>query len=432
MDWLKKAKEAKAKMQELLKTANDAERAFTAEEKAEFDELNKKHDEYVEMDKAEKNLGDINNLHDEIVNDDDIPDPDVRVTGNPPKWKDDEDFYGSVIKAKVGHKWDDRLNTSIQNAGNTDVPDQGSFLVESQSGKKIADKVFDSGEIISRCAVDNVGKNFNGITYPYVVENDRSSASTRHGGVIPYWIDQEGAFTETDVPTIGRYEIKLVKGGVLMYLNDELMQDTTAMVSVINRKVPDALEWMIEDAIINGTGSGELLGIVTSNSFVAVAKETGQPAASYVYQNALRQRMQMWSKSLPKSVWLYNQDLDLELGQMGLAIGAGGSAVYVPPGGASAAPYANLMGRPLIPSEHTSAVGTVGDIMLVDLSKYQIIRKGGLNRAVSVHVLFTTDRVALRFKLRIGGSVMPEWKTPVTPANSSNTRSPFTRLATRA
>jgi hypothetical protein len=41
---------------------------------------------------------------------------------------------------------------------------------------------------------------------------------------------------------------------------------------------------------------------------------------------------------------------------------------YLPPGGSRGAPYATLIGRPIIPIEACSALGTEGDIILTDLT----------------------------------------------------------------
>ena len=53
-----------------------------------------------------------------------------------------------------------------------------------------------------------------------------------------------------------------------------------------------------------------------------------------------------------------------------------------------------IKGRPVVPVEYAETVGTVGDISLVDMSKYRLIRKGGVEQASSMHVYFAAGEQA--------------------------------------
>ena len=104
--------------------------------------------------------------------------------------------------------------------------------------------------------------------------------------------------------------------------------------------------------------------------------------------------------------------------------------MYMPPGGLSAAPYGTILGRPLIESEYAQTLGTVGDIMLLDFGQYQMIEKGGVEAASSIHVRFVYDETCFRFVYRVDGQC--KWNAALTPKNGSNDVSPFISLATRA
>ena len=157
--------------------------------------------------------------------------------------------------------------------------------------------------------------------------------------------------------------------------------------------------------------------------------ESGQTAATFVTENAIAMWSRMWSRSRQNAVWFYNQDIEPQLLTTGISIGVGGSTLYMPPGGLSASPYSTLLGRPMIPIEQASTLGTVGDLVLFDMSQYLLIEKP-MQSAMSIHVQFTTDQTVFRFVLRADGA--PSWHSPLTPANGSNTLSPFVALATRA
>lgn len=118
---------------------------------------------------------------------------------------------------------------------------------------------------------------------------------------------------------------------------------------------------------------------------------------------------------------------------MSLAVGVGGSPVFLPAGGVSAQPYMTLMGRPIIVCEHCPSVGTVGDIILADFTNgYVLAMKGGVQSAMSIHIAFLSDQSVFRFLMRVDGQ--PVLASAVTPAKGGvgNSQSHFVALATRA
>ena len=193
----------------------------------------------------------------------------------------------------------------------------------------------------------------------------------------------------------------------------------------------DEMGFKFDDAIINGTGAGQPLGILNAGCLVSVAKETGQAATTIVYENIKKMYARLWSRSRPNMRWFINQETLPELMSMAQPVGTGGAPVWLPAGGASGKPYDTLFGRPVTEIEQAQALGTVGDIMLADLSQYLCIEKGGLQSASSIHVQFVTDEQVFRFVARIDGQ--PLWNAALTPyKGTSSTLSPFVALATRS
>jgi len=115
---------------------------------------------------------------------------------------------------------------------------------------------------------------------------------------------------------------------------------------------------------------------------------------------------------------------------MKLTGGTASTPVFLPPSGAAAAPFGTLLGRPIIPCEQCSSVGTEGDIIFADLSQYYLATKGGLQQAESIHVQFLTAETTFRFIYRADGQ--PAREKPLTPYKGSNTLSPFVTLETRS
>jgi HK97 family phage major capsid protein len=158
-----------------------------------------------------------------------------------------------------------------------------------------------------------------------------------------------------------------------------------------------------------------------------VTAETGQPAATVNAQNISKMWARMWARSRMNSVWFYNQDIDPQFDELALPVGTGALEPRVVT--YNEAGVLRIKGRPAIPTEYNATLGTVGDLVLCDLSQYLMIDKGGVQQDTSIHVRFTTAEQAFRAMYRCDGK--PLWETTLTPANGSNTLSPFVALATR-
>ena len=288
-------------------------------------------------------------------------------------------------------------------------------------------RTYQTGQILSRIPRIPVGPNSNGLNLTMINETSRANGS-RWGGVVVSR-QPEGASPAAGKPKFRQMELKLKKLFGLCYASDELLLDAVALEAVINRAFPDEMSFTMEDEIINGTGAGQMLGIINGGSLISVSKETGQLAATVQKENVDKMWSRMWAPSRRNAVWLINQDVEPQLDSMQIVIGTGGVPVYLPPGGLSDTPFARLKGREVIPVEQCQTLGTVGDIMLVDLSQYTMIDKGGIQAASSMHVRFINDEMTYRFIARNDGQ--PSWNAALTPKNGSNTLSPFVALATR-
>ena len=342
------------------------------------------------------------------------------------EWRSFGEFLGAVMQAGNGQV-DPRLNEARQSGLNEGVPSEGGFLVKTDHVNELLKRTYELGALASRARKIPVSANANGLTINAVAEDSRVTGS-RWGGVQAYWLHEAGTKTPS-MPAFREMELKLKKLIGLCYATDELIQDTSALESIVNQAFSEEFSFMIDNAIFRGNGVGQPLGITGHNATIAVAAEAGQAANTILYENIVNMWSRMWARSRGNSVWLISQDIEPQLFTMSLAVGVGGVPVYLPAGGASASPYGTLFGRPVIPIEQASTLGTVGDISLVDLSQYLMIDKAGMQSASSIHVRFVNDETAFRFVYRCDGQ--PMWNAALTPANGTNTLSPFIQLDTR-
>jgi HK97 family phage major capsid protein len=342
------------------------------------------------------------------------------------------EFLQAVRAACVpGGRTDDRLQheTRAASGHNEAIPSDGGFLVQTDHLTEIMKRTYDKALIAGRCRRVPIGANANGLSWLEIDETSRAAGS-RWGGVRGYWAAEAATVTASKTKFMKK-RLDLEKLMSLVYVTDELLQDTTGLEALASGLVGDEFAWLLDNAIVNGNGAGQPLGWLNSDCLVSVSKEAGQSAATIVYENIVKMRARLWAASRGNSVWYINQDCEPQLHTMAFVVGTGGVPVYLPTGGVSATPYDTLYGRPVVPIEQAATCGTIGDIILADPSQYLLIDKGGVNSAVSIHVRFLYDEQVFRFTYRING--MPTWNSVLTPANgASNTVSPFVALATRA
>jgi len=307
------------------------------------------------------------------------------------------------------------------------VSSDGGFLIQDNFASTMIEKIYETGLLAQLCRQMPISVGVN-MKIPGIDETSRVAGS-RWGGVRGYWADEATEKTASK-PKFRQIELNLHKLIGLCYATDELMQDARALESYIREAFADEFGFLIDDAIINGTGAGQPLGILNAGCVVSVSKETGQAADTIVYENILKMYARLVANARGDARWLINQDCEPQLGLMSLAVGTGGAPVYLPAGGASNSPYSTLMGRPVMPIEHCQTVGTTGDIYLASFGRgYIYSQKGGIQSDMSIHVRFIYDESVFRFVLRIDGQ--PLMRTAITPYKGNNDLSHFVKLNSR-
>ena len=312
----------------------------------------------------------------------------------------------------------------------TQVGADGGFLVGPNDAKELLDRAWGTGEILSRVTRDPVSGNSNGMTLYGIDENSRATGS-RWGGVTSYW-GTEGGTLNTSKPSFRTIDLRLNKIHAVVPATDEMLADAATLESKIRRLAPAELAFQTEYNIIAGPGAGRPLGILNSPALVTQTKESGQTAATVNINNLAKMWARMPGYLQSNAVMFYNQDVTGQLFAIvsgATSTTAAGRQAMLQPPGVNGGRYFTFLGVPMIPVEYCSTLGQVGDVLLANLGEYQVIDKGGIQEAMSLHVKFMTDEAVYRFTYRVDGK--PMWASPVTPLNGSNTVSPFVALEAR-
>lgn len=316
----------------------------------------------------------------------------------------------------------------FQNSFSSEEPGAGGFLVPEIMRSELLQLALEESIVRSRATVIPM----NTLRVPIPTVDDTSHVSSVFGGVTFYWTEEAAQLTESQAK-FGRVTLDAKKLTGFFKVPAELLDDAPAFGAWFDTRVPMGLAWAEDVAFLTETGAGTPQGIITSPAYVNVSKESGQAANTILWENITKMYARMLPTSIKNAVWICSIDTFPELATMALSVGTGGGPVWIggwsQPG--SEMPPMTILGRPVIFTEKTSALGTAGDISFVDLSYYLIGDRQQVRVDASEHFLFQNNQVAYRIIERVDGR--PWIQTPLTPHNgSSNTLSPYVGLATRS
>lgn len=316
------------------------------------------------------------------------------------------------------------IQASVSGSGESYDSDGGS-LVEPQHATRLLDRMYNSGQILSRCTRVPLLPGKTSLKLLTPDETSRANGS-RWGGLKVYWPDEGGEITGTK-PLIrsAKYEPKKATG--LVTVTAEILEDVAGLDALLTRGFTEEMSFVLEDLIIGGSGVGKPLGILSAPSLITVSKESGQTAGTILGENVVKIFARFWTPGRASGIWICGEGVETQLLTQGLTFGGKVmSGWYVP--ACNGEPYGRLLGIPLIPVEYCSALGTVGDLMLIDPKEYVVTDKPPV-KALSLAVRFVNNEVVFRFTYRVDGSSF--WSSPMTPKNASSTVSPFVTIETR-
>lgn len=283
-----------------------------------------------------------------------------------------------------------------------------------------------SNDLMNRCTIFPVAGNQ--LKVPAINETSRAEGS-RFGGVTSYWLPEAGTINPSK-PSIQTVDLSLESLFVMMRPTQQLLDDAPALEVYLTTLAAQEVAFKVGSAIVRGDGVGKPKGILNSNCKVAVTKESGQLAATIKAENIMNMWARLHESCEANAIWLVEKSTFPQLSSMTIGTAGAQLAVYLPQGGLSNTPYGTIYGRPVIPVEFCSALGTEGDIILWDPTQYLIITKGGIQTAVSMHLYFNTNEMAFRFTMRMDGKNW--WTSALTPFSGAATRSCVVTLETRS
>jgi HK97 family phage major capsid protein len=241
--------------------------------------------------------------------------------------------------------------------------------------------------------------------------------SSLFGGFNSQWT-AESATMSDQTAKLRQMELHAHKMTILAKASSEVLQDGLDFEAQIAAAMIKTLSFNLDQAFLTGSGAGQPQGILNSASAVSVTR-AGANAIAWADVYGMYSRLHPSCHSSKSCVWVANHSAMPQL--MNLQVN--NYLVFQPAmflGIAGAVP-ASIFSYPILFTEKTPALGTKGDLMLVDLSQYIIGLRSDLSIAKSVDAYFDTDEVGFRIVARVDGQSL--WNAPITPVNGTNTLS---------
>jgi HK97 family phage major capsid protein len=264
---------------------------------------------------------------------------------------------------------------------------------------------------------------------------DNDGTGGKRGGLTAVWTAEAGSATVQKARMVPM-NIRVHKVATWLSLTSEMQEDAPATSRQIETLASGAIAAAIDIACLRGNGVGKPLGIINAPGTIAQAAEGGQTAGTVVPQNFVKMLARLAPGSYARAEWLLHPTVvaQLFLLQMTVKNVAGTENVggYAPAGWFFIGPDGSmtLLGRPVTVTDACNPVGSLGDVVLADLSQYLVPARNSLRVEQSVASGWSTDEVGLRVIMRLGGQPLPE--APAKLADGANTTSPFVALAARA
>ena len=324
--------------------------------------------------------------------------------------------------------WNNAVRSAAGDGMNTFIGADGGYLIPSAFGELIDRIALESAVVRPRAM--RIPMTAQRITFPSV-DDTTHAAGVVFGGVQAYFRSEEAQLTSSKV-VFGEVALELHKLTALAFVTGETLDwSPLAVDSWLPNKLAQAITWKEEDKFIGGVGaSGEPTGLLNAACKIEVSAETDQADTTIVFENIINMSARLWDVSgRNKTIWIANRTVKPQLAKMYITVGTGGMPVFMPANGAVSQPGETLYGYPIIFTEHASALGTAGDLFLVNLGEYMVgdaVSKTRSDR--SIHLKFDYDQPAYRVITYVGG--ISAWRSAFTPQNGDSL-SPVVTLAAR-
>ena len=261
------------------------------------------------------------------------------------------------------------------------------------------------------------------LQFPYLDITTAQSAGTSpfFGGVKANWTEEAQTRTETE-PQFKMMELKAHELSGYSVSSNVLLQDAAfGLEKFLMQLFGAAVGWYEEYAFLQGNGTGKPLGIINAPAAIKVSRNT---PSHFYFPDIAAMLASLLPASYNRAHWYVSPTVVQDMLQ--LKDGSNRAMFLSIDQGVTKPPVWKLLNLPVHITEKVPALGTTGDVCLVDPSLYIIGDRMSLEIAASEHVNFLANQMTWRFVQRVDGQ--PWMDKAVTLQDASSKVSPFVIL----
>lgn len=404
--------------EQLLDKADSEDRGLTEEEQEEFDNLKSTAEELRGRKEELEELIEERQELEGSINDPVKPQPETNNSGSvsaKPKEKNEfrglGDFVQTIWEARRKNKWDSRLEERAQKA---EDGSQGGFAIPDDQREEIMR--LDQQEAVVRPRARVIGPGDSPdqkMTMP-ALDQTGTSASDVRSGVNVAWTQED---TKSNEQTMDLTEIEWDPKELTahMVVTNKLLRNASQLEGLIRDLFQDAVSSEEDDKFLNGDGVGKPLGIIGHDSTHSVSRDTSDkvkyPDIKTMDEHFMGQ----------EPVWVVHPDVISEL--QGIE-DSNGNVIWHR--NAQQGVPDMLHGYPVIRNQRSPQLGNLGDITLIDFSKYVVKDGFGPSIDVSEDNEFKSNNTVIKIVKDVDGK--PWLKDTLTAEDGSFEMSPFVEL----
>jgi HK97 family phage major capsid protein len=340
------------------------------------------------------------------------------------------EFFRAIYRSNPDKDSPD-LSAKLEKLRNfsSDVPSDGGFLIPEVLRSELLRISNEQGVVRPRARIVPMES----LRVPFPAVDVTSNVNSIHGGIVGYWTEEGGQLTESQA-RFSRIVLDAKKLTAFAKIPSELLADSlVSLTALIDQMLPEAIMEFEDRAFLTGDGIGKPLGVLSGAAAISVTRNTSNEVR---FEDVINIYARMLPQSLSRAVWVVSnqvmtQLLNMRMVQQNVAgtenVGAASPGLWLTGGQAIDAAPMRLMGLPVVVSEKVPALGSAGDISLIDFGFYLIGDRQAMQAKQSEERYFETDEVAFRVIERVDGR--PWLQSAITPANGGDTLSPIVKLA---
>ena len=316
------------------------------------------------------------------------------------------EFLVAVMNAAAGRRDERLFVNAVTTYGNEGVGADGAFALPPQFAQGLTNAVIPQDSFLS--AMQPVQTSSNLLVVPV-----NQKAYWQNSTGITGAATAEGAAITGSKPAISEVRVPLYKFASLVHVSEETLADIPFMASWVMNEMGNHLRFLLEDAVMNGSGEGAPLGILNAAATIAIS-DADSTATAIGAVDVLSMEASLLNGS--GAFWVANPTVFPAIASM--KTGSAGYPLFQPD--MSQPSKQSLLGRAFYRSEACPILNVTGDIALVAPGGFILaVKSGGVQTAATIGFAFDQDLQSFRATLRAGFA--PVLSAKIARAKSAST-----------